>query len=100
MTRDQKDRILEGYGRIIDPLKHLARCDGLGALIVEPSFVSVCSQEVMRYNRLYGGDWLAEAEREINELGEDEPDGDNSPGPRDKEEPRESVWQRWLDVID
>lgn len=102
MTREEKDRILEGYGRIIDPLKHLVRCDGLGALIVEPSFGLVCKQGVMRYNPLYDEeDWLAETEWEINELGEDEPDGDDSSlGPRDREEPRESVWQRWLDVTD
>ena len=96
MNKDQGNRILEGYDRIISPLKDLARGSDLAALFVQPAYPWRWAPKTRRRIRKDGGRWLAKMEEDLKDRCE------NIPGQDVKScnnaEPTRGVWQGWHDL--
>ncbi|KAK3934499.1 hypothetical protein QBC46DRAFT_462585 [Diplogelasinospora grovesii] len=99
LTENQGTEILKGCTRIIHPLKHLVRDDGLAGFYMQVAYPSRWTRNTFRHIQQYGEQWVAEVEQNLKERGERYVRGqDASLDSRNKAEPRKSVWQRWYEM--
>ena len=62
LTKEAGREILNGYMRVIHPVKPLVRDDGLAGFYVQAAYPWRWTDKTRRRIRRYGGGWLAEAE--------------------------------------
>jgi hypothetical protein len=87
--------IVDGYKRIVHPLRDLVKDDGLAGFYVEAAYPWRWVRNTILFMRLVGNEgWLERTELELKEDLQEVPGRDTN----NKPEPEKSIWQRWYDV--
>ncbi len=92
LSQDQGVQIVEGYKRILHPLRSLAKHEDLGAFYVQAAYPWAFTKATIRRTQNDGA-WVLNKELELKKFCEDL----GRDTRLNKPEPRKSVWQRWYD---